>query len=126
MKQSGYVTAHVGKYLHSDFHPDHARGITWKKLIPQGWDHFRLSLGGRYLDFPSYTKSTDVFLKTVGDEYRTDWDIRNAIEVLNSHAKGSQRDKPLLLCWSPTNRQWADIGTQGDADAKRVAETKLG
>lgn len=101
MKKAGYMTAHVGKYLHSDFKPDHKNGIYWRDIIPPGWDHFRLSLGSQYLQFPSYVKSTDRFTQTSGDEYRTDWDIRNAIGVLQSHANGEDRNKPLMLCWSP-------------------------
>ena len=101
MKQAGYQTAHVGKYLHSDFIPDHERGVSWKELIPKGWDHFRLSLGGNYFGFASYVKSTNESSKPEGDEYRTDWDIRNAIDVLKSHSTGPQRHKPLMLCWSP-------------------------
>jgi len=101
MKKAGYNTAHVGKYLHSDFKPDHRNGVFWKHIVPPGWDHFRLSLGSLYLKFPSYIKSTDRFMKTAGEEYRTDWDIRNAIGILQTHAKGDNRDKPLMLCWSP-------------------------
>jgi arylsulfatase A-like enzyme len=101
MKKSGYITAHVGKYLHADFKPDYKKGIYWKHIVPPGWDHFRLSLGSNYLNFPCYIKSTDQFIKSTGDEYRTDWDIRNAIGILQKHANGNNRDKPLMLCWSP-------------------------
>ena len=101
MKKAGYTTAHVGKYLHSDFKPDLKNGVHWKHIVPPGWDHFCVSLGSNYLQFPSYVKSTNKFMKTMGDEYRTDWDVRNAIAILQSHANGKNQNKPLMLCWSP-------------------------
>ncbi len=100
MKNAGYTTAHVGKYLHADFKPDYDNGIEWKDIVPNGWDHFRLSLGCNYYGFPCFIKSTNEILQT-GTEYRTDWDIRNAIDILNSHARGLDRNKPLMLCWTP-------------------------
>ncbi len=98
MKQAGYTTAHVGKYLHRGFNPDVKRGIGWKDVVPSGWDHFDISLGSRYLNFPSYHKSYDKFVPTSGKEYRTDWGMRHAIKIVQNH---STNDGPLLLCWSP-------------------------
>ena len=101
MKRAGYTTAHVGKYLHSDFNPDTANGVTWHDIIPSGWDHFRLALGSKYLDFPAYSKATNRLTKTVEGEYRTDWGVRNAVEIIEQHAESEKNQKPLFLCWTP-------------------------
>lgn len=110
MKDAGYATAHVGKYLHSDFKPDHALGLSWRSLVPVGWDHFRLSLGGRYYEFPAYIKGSNTFQQSVGKEYRTDWDVRHAIDVLNQHAQSEASLKPLFLCWCPIAAHVARAG----------------
>ena len=110
MKRAGYTTAHVGKYLHSDFNPSKQNGAKWSNLVPPGWDHFRLSLGGWYFNFPCYVKATDTFQNMVVDEYRTDWDVRHAIDVLNQHAESADSNKPLLLCWSPIAAHITDSG----------------
>ncbi len=100
MKRAGYRTAHVGKYLHNEFTPDHANGIKWNDIVPPGWDEFCVTLGSRYRDFPSFVKSKDEFCRK-NQEYRTDWDIRHAIDVIQAHAKSKHSNKPLMLCWSP-------------------------
>lgn len=99
MKNAGYTTAQVGKYLHSDFVPDIKNGIGWKDIIPRGWDYFRVSLGSKYFEFPYYTKSTNTVTHSTR-EYRTDWDVRNAIEVIDKHS-ASKSKRPLFLCWTP-------------------------
>lgn len=99
MKNAGYTTAQVGKYLHSDFVPDYEKGISWRDLIPPGWDYFRISLGSKYFEFPYYIKSTNT-VKHSNREYRTDWDVRNAIDVIEKHST-SNSNRPLFLCWTP-------------------------
>ena len=101
MKSAGYRTAHIGKYLHSDFQPDYPNGIFWRHMVPSGWDHFRLTLGCKYVDFPCYVKSTDSIINDTHGEYRTDWDVRNAIDVIQKHADKKNEKRPLFLCWSP-------------------------
>ena len=101
LKDAGYTTAQVGKYLHSDFVPDYDNGIQWKDIIPPGWDYFRISLGSKYFEFPCYIKSTDTIVKQNKDVYRTDWDIRNAIEVIDDYSKDKNNRSPLFLCWTP-------------------------
>ena len=46
MKQAGYHTMHVGKYLHNGYELN--IGQTWAQLIPPGWDEFLVSLGASY------------------------------------------------------------------------------
>jgi len=111
MKDAGYATAHVGKYLHSDFVPDYQNGIRWRDIIPQGWDHFRVAFGSKYFNFPSYTKSADAVVKGTNNEYRTDWDIRQAIDVIEKHSSDSNEQRPLFLCWTPIA---AHITSPGD------------
>ena len=109
MKQAGYQTAHVGKYLHSGFYPNKKNGDLWKNVIPPGWDKFHVALGGRYFGFPSYDKTENQFLQSAGNEYRTDWDVRQATKMIQGH---SIDDGPLLLCWSPIA---AHIPRQGES-----------
>ena len=101
MKSAGYNTAHVGKYLHSDFLPDYPNGVFWRHMVPSGWDHFRLTLGCKYVDFPCYLKFSDSIINDTRGEYRTDWDVRNAIDIIKKHADKNYEKRPLFLCWSP-------------------------
>ena len=101
MKQAGYTTAHIGKYLHQGFKPDRKNKITWKDIIPSGWDHFDVTLGSRYKAVPSYHMDEDKFVRESGEDvYRTDWEVQLAIKRIRNHAT-SGNQQPLLLCWSP-------------------------
>jgi arylsulfatase A-like enzyme len=126
MKQAGYTTSHVGKYLHRGFNPDYENGITWKDIIPTGWDTFDLSLGSRYVNFPSYHKDQDKFIQDSGMEYRTDWDVRHSIDVIQKYARG-ERSKPLMLCWSPVAAHIPAAGAPMNADrhAKMYSDANI-
>ncbi len=100
MKRAGYTTSHVGKYLHNGFNQDTKNGIGWRDIVPPGWDTFDICLGSRYFNFPSYHKSQDKFIRDSGMEYRTDWDVRHSIDIIQKYSK-SKRRKPLMLCWCP-------------------------
>lgn len=60
LKQAGYHTMLVGKYLHEGFTP--APGQPWASIRPSGWDDFYCSFGNRYVD-------TSRYLSRRGDEY---------------------------------------------------------
>ena len=101
MKQAGYETAHVGKFLHEGFKPNYEAGIKWQDIVPPGWDHFEVSLGSRYFGYPAYSKSQNVILKSSGKGCRTDNEIDKAIEIIDSHDQANDPRKPLFLSWSP-------------------------
>jgi len=61
MKQSGYHTMMVGKYLHGGFAPE--SGELWTSLRPSGWDDFYASLGAFYF-------KTNRYLSRRGQQYQ--------------------------------------------------------
>ena len=98
MKQSGYLTAFVGKYMHDNFVPGEEKQHSWKSIIPRGWDHFRCVLGGRYLQYAQFGTHQDG-LSRAEQEYRTDFESRHVVDLIGQEFSGS--GKPFFLCWAP-------------------------
>ena len=102
MKQAGYHTMHVGKYLHNGY--DLNIGQTWAQLIPPGWDEFLVSLGASY-----YTttilhngKPLQVNLADFAkypSRYRTAVESVEAQIMIRNHAMN--RDDPFFLYIAP-------------------------
>lgn len=92
MKDAGYRTMMVGKFLHGDFTP----------IIPAGWDDFRSFMGSRYYEFYTLTNEAPEgkWDHAKPGIYRTATETEHAIQVLDDHA---QRDdgQPFFLCLNP-------------------------
>lgn len=93
MKNAGYRTMMVGKFLHSDF----------QKYVPPGWDDFRSYLGGRYFGTYFFSNELDpngkVSQKPL-DQYRTHAEAEDALQLLEQHAALSV-DQPFFLNINP-------------------------
>jgi arylsulfatase A-like enzyme len=102
MKQAGYRTMLVGKYLHNGYEP--AVGQTWASIKPPGWDDFFPALGSSYF--------TTIFVKDgipfglpdanpllYPEKYRTAAENREANRLIRTHV--AERDEPFFLYLAP-------------------------
>ena len=107
MKQAGYQTAFVGKYMHDGFVPDGSKSEGWGDLLPNGWDHFECSLGGKYVGFNHVNNRTKTTKRI--SEYRTDFESRLVVDLIENQLGPKNRDNGtgddtrngFFLCWTP-------------------------
>ncbi len=95
IRQAGYQTCFVGKYIHEGFQPDTKKGETWQTMRPPGWEIFRASLGAKYLGFRTVNAVTGNVM-VIGDQYRTDFEASQVIEILG---QWDERHRAQLICW---------------------------
>ena len=98
MKDAGYYTTWVGKYLHHNFVPDPEKHETWKSILPSGWDLFISMKGAKYFDF-AFLKSSQHNISKNNKQYRTDFEVEQICNLLER--KSSITDKPFFICWAP-------------------------
>ena len=95
MRQAGYKTYFSGKYHHADF-PDAAGSPTY---TPPGWDLFRGSLGGLYLETPIIDNGARFRVQT--GMFRSDYEFDSAIEFIGEHL--ASESAPFFLYLAPFN-----------------------
>lgn len=93
MKNAGYRTMMIGKFLHHDF----------EAIVPPGWDDFHFYLGARYYDtwrFSNEDNPQGSFDRLIPGAYRTDEETRDVVRTLERHAaeRGTQ---PFFLNVNP-------------------------
>ena len=89
MKNAGYRTMMVGKFLHHGF----------KKIIPPGWDDFHFYQGSRYWNTWRLTNEKDPKGKMdqlPPDLYRTTEETRDVVRTLERHV-AQRGDQPFFL-----------------------------
>lgn len=103
MRQAGYHTIFVGKYLHNGFDPG-AMQQTWRDLHPPGWQDFTSFLGGRYFS-PRFVRNGTFHAR--GDDevpagesaYRTHEEYREVARYIRRHV--TTEGSPFLVYWAP-------------------------
>lgn len=93
MKDAGYRTMLVGKFLHADF----------EKYVPPGWDDFRSYLGGLYYGVRKFTNEEFEAGRVVllaADRYRTIAEMEDSLELMQQHADANV-DQPFFLNINP-------------------------
>ncbi|MEM9943692.1 MAG: sulfatase-like hydrolase/transferase [Planctomycetota bacterium] len=93
MKQQGYRTMMVGKYLHGQFLP----------IVPASWDDFYSTLGGNY--FGAWTLTTrnnpaGEFKQLDFSTYRTEQETTDAIELIQQHGNRNN-EQPFFMYLAP-------------------------
>ena len=89
MKQAGYRTMMVGKFLHSDV----------ERIVPPGWDDFRHYFGGRYYDTRVFTNEDRVAgeMKVLpAGKYRTVAEMEDSVELIEQQVLRNP-DQPFFL-----------------------------
>lgn len=93
MKDAGYRTMMVGKFLHADFMP----------YVPPGWDDFYHSLGGKYFATNRFTNRLApegrFETQALGD-YRTKVEANDVVHLINTHAN-RDNDQPFFMYLNP-------------------------
>ncbi len=110
MKNAGYRTMMVGKFLHSEF----------VATIPTGWDDFYFYVGGKYFDFLRYSnrKAGGVWDRFPAEVYRTVAESDDAVSLIQSHVdRGTSQPFFLYLCPLGPHRQQA--GSPGMVDGEQ-------
>lgn len=102
MKQAGYRTMLVGKYLHNGFEP--AVGQTWNDIAPPGWDDFFPALGSSYFTtifvkdgIPFGLPEANPLIYPV--KYRTAVENREANRLIRKHV--NERKAPFFMYIAP-------------------------
>jgi arylsulfatase A-like enzyme len=100
MKNAGYRTMLVGKFLHHDFEP----------FVPPGWDDFHSYLGARY--YGTWRFSNEHSAAGAGDHlaegiYRTTAEADDAVKLLQAHA-ARDNQQPFFLNINPIGPHHAD------------------
>ena len=94
LRNAGYVTAHVGKYLNG-------YGKRNRHEVPPGWDQWYTSVDPTTYRYWDYTFNQNGKLVHYGNavrQYRTDVDTRTAVGIIKRHAKSRvERGKPMYL-----------------------------
>ena len=117
LRESGYRTMLVGKYLHNDFDYE----------VPPGWDDFYYSLGNVYFGTSRFTTATDPLgsrSRLADAEYRTRIESRDACKLIDAHLQATaDAAQPFFLYLAPlaphdpasgrprVESRYADIGT---------------
>jgi arylsulfatase A-like enzyme len=115
LKDSGYRTMLVGKYLHDGFEP--RPGEDWEDLLrPGGWDESYVSLGADY--YRTYQIVNGVPRRTDGlppgqypSTYRTDVEAVDALRLISEHADG-QAGNPFFLYFAPLTPHRESVAQQ--------------
>lgn len=122
MRESGYITSHIGKYPNRYGHVD-------PHDIPDGWDEWRGSVDPTTYWMYGYTLNENGRLRTYGDRrhpdpdmYQTDVYRRKAVDFID---RMSTRERPFFLSLSflaPHDEAplWKESGL-GDNDRKENA-----
>lgn len=102
MKQAGYRTMLVGKYLHNGFEP--VVGQSWADIAPPGWDDFFPALGSSYFTtifvkngVPFGLPQANPLLYPV--KYRTAVENREANHLIRKHV--GERNSPFFMYIAP-------------------------
>jgi arylsulfatase A-like enzyme len=93
MKDAGYRTMMVGKFLHND----------QEEFVPPGWDDFHSYLGGRYYGTFRFTNDRVVggaFDQIPAGVYRTVAETEDAVRLLQEHAARNNQ-QPFFLNLNP-------------------------
>ncbi|QEG21381.1 Choline-sulfatase [Mariniblastus fucicola] len=104
MQDAGYHTMHVGKFLHHQT----------LFMIPEGWDDFYSSVGGRYFETYRITNRGGpgpYSERLAPGIYRTNAEAADSIELIERQAN-AQNEKPFFLFLNPfgPHRQQVDSG----------------
>ena len=108
MKNAGYRTMMIGKFLHHDFLP----------IIPPGWDDFHSYLGSRYWNTWRFTNENNPkgnFEQLLPDVYRTNEETRDVVRTLERHA-AQDGNQPFFLNINPLGPHDEAPGTGGMVD----------
>ncbi|MGH3354471.1 MAG: sulfatase family protein [Nocardioidaceae bacterium] len=87
LKQAGYQTAFLGKYLNE-------YGLLNPAEVPPGWDHWRAPVKSGIYDYFNYTMNEDGELEPSDGTYQTDY---YASETENVISQMAARDKPFFI-----------------------------
>ena len=93
MKEAGYRTMMIGKFLHHDF----------QSIIPSGWDDFHSYLGGSYWNTPRFTNEGNpngIFDEVPEGIYRTTEETKDVVRLLERHAARGG-NQPFFLNVNP-------------------------
>ncbi|HMO91769.1 MAG TPA: sulfatase-like hydrolase/transferase [Pirellulaceae bacterium] len=93
MKNAGYHTALIGKYLNNGN----------ANFVPPGWDEFYFSLGGNYYNSPQFTTRTNPqgsLSYLTGNQYRTNIETADCLNLLSKHYL-SGSSKPFFFYLAP-------------------------
>ena len=104
LKNAGYRTMHVGKFHHNGFDGQ----------VPPGWDDFRASMGAKYYGGYRFTTRDNPggqWIQSGGNEYLTNINARDAVELVNAHAHSNQ---PFFLYVAPLAPHVAESGNPAD------------
>jgi len=110
MQDAGYHTMHIGKFLHHDH----------VFMIPEGWDDFYSSLGGKYYNTHRITNRNGDFPQpeTLPDGvYRTNAEADDAVALINRRAN-SDDGKPFFLFLNPFGPHAQQANARSMIDAK--------
>ena len=99
-KSLGYQNYFVGKYLHAN----------QVNVVPDGWDEFRASRGGKYFGTSRFINGKPERL--ADDQYRTDMEGAEVLELLEKHSLSSLQERPFFLYWAPFCPHAAQAGEE--------------
>ncbi len=105
MKDAGYRTMLVGKYLHSGFLP----------IVPPGWDDFYSYLGARYWDTPRFINEgapEGKFDILPPGRYRTTAEAADATRLIRRHVRQNE-GQPFFLNLNPYGPHNPDPNSPG-------------
>ena len=112
MKDAGYRTMLVGKYLHAGFQP----------IVPPGWDDFNSYLGARYWDTPLFNNEgapEGKFDQLPAGRYRTTEETRDAIRLIRNHVQRND-GRPFFLNLNPYGPHNPDPNSPGMVDTRMM------
>ena len=93
MKEAGYRTMMIGKYLHGDT----------VDMVPAGWDDFYSSRGANYYGTARFTNETDEkglsYVEEL-DTYRTVTERDEALKLIDQHV-ARKSDQPFFMYLAP-------------------------
>ena len=95
LKEEGYETALIGKYLNGYFSEDHNH-------VPPGWDEWRAMIEkqGSYFDYTLSDNGKPIRYGSAEADYSTDVFTREAREIIRASA---DKDRPLFMYLAPSS-----------------------
>ena len=112
MKDAGYRTMMIGKFLHHEFRP----------IIPPGWDDFHSYLGGTYFDTHRFSNEHDpngLFDQVEPGLYRTTEETRDAVRTIERHVARND-GRPFFLNLNPYGPHTHCCGSPGMVDTRML------